>query len=97
MNPCGQYASVISLIFIHCGQKNYTDVLRSAVPQPLFTGISRAIVSVFSRDVHHTRRSQEPIYLMEVLQDYCCLQILIRKSCYIFTVHCVNVGNTPKK
>ena len=55
-------------------------MLRSAVPQPLFTGISRAIVNVFSRD-HHTRnlprRSQEPMYLMKVLQDYCCLQMLL--------------------
>ena len=60
---------------LHC------EVLRLAVPQPLFTGISRAIVNVFSRDIHHARRlprrSQEPICLMEVLQDCCCLQMLL--------------------
>ena len=57
------------------------DVLRLAVPQPLFTGISRVIVDVFSGDIHHTRRlprrSQEPSYLMEALQDFCCLQMLL--------------------
>ena len=42
-------------MFIQCGQKNYTVVLRSAA-QPLFTDISRVIVNVFSRDIHHTRR-----------------------------------------
>ena len=53
-------------------------MLRSAVPQrPLFTGISRVIVDVFSGDIHHTRRSQKPSYLMEALQDCCCLQMLL--------------------
>ena len=56
-------------------------MLRSAVPQPLFTGLSRAIVTVFSRDFHHKRRlprrSHEPMYLMEVLQDCCCLKMLL--------------------
>ena len=56
-------------------------MLRSAVPQPLFTGISRAIVDAFSGDIHHTRRlprrSQEPSYLKEASQDCCCLQMLI--------------------
>ena len=50
------------------------------MPQPLFTGTGRAIVNVFSRDFHHTRRlprrSHEPMYLMEVLQDCCCVQML---------------------
>ena len=39
---------------------------------------------MYFRDIHHTtdtrrlpRRSQGPIYLMEVLQDCCCLQILL--------------------
>ena len=56
-------------------------MIRSAVPQPLFIGISRVIVDVFSGDIHHTRRlprrSQEPSYLMEALQDWCCLQMLL--------------------
>ena len=52
-------------------------MLRSAVPQPLFTGTVRAIVNVFSRDFHYTRRSHEPMYLMEVLQDCCYLQMLL--------------------
>ena len=56
-------------------------MLRSAVPQPLFTGISRAIVNVFLRDFHHTRhlprQSHEPMHLMEVLQDCYCLQMLL--------------------
>ena len=56
-------------------------MLRSAEPQPLFTGISRAIINVFLRDIRHTRRlprrSHEPMYLMEVLQDCYCLQMLL--------------------
>ena len=63
---------------LHC-------VLRSAMPQPLFTGISRAIVSVYYfreistiQDIYQLpRRSHKPMYLMEILQDCCCLQMLL--------------------
>ena len=31
----------------------WSEELHCDLPQPLFTGISRAIVDVFSRDIHH--------------------------------------------
>ena len=52
-------------------------MLYSAGHPPLFTGISRVVLSQDNHTRRLPRRSQEPIYLMEVLQDCYCLQMLL--------------------